>query len=131
MDGYVKLNTDDSSHGNLGPGGGGKVIRDPNGDVMFAFAEYYGSTSFLQAEARAPCTGLEICALKGLSRSGIVVETDSKILWGTLVFVRSFGRSDVLILLLLWSYVVFVKQIWWLIPWQHSRFHLAPPCCLF
>lgn len=42
MDGCLKLNTDGSSHGNLGLGGGGGILRDLNGEVVFAFVEYYG-----------------------------------------------------------------------------------------
>lgn len=92
MDGYVKLNTDGSSHGNPRLRGGKGILRDPNGDVVFAFAKYYGSTSSPQAEARALYTGLEICASKGLSQ--IVVETDSKLLWGILVS-KSISPSSI------------------------------------
>ena len=38
----VKLITDGSLHGNLGLGGGGGILRDLNGEVVFAFVEYYG-----------------------------------------------------------------------------------------
>ena len=47
LDGYFKLNTEGSSHENPGPDGGGRILRDSNGDLVFAFTEYNGSISSL------------------------------------------------------------------------------------
>lgn len=82
--GYVKLNTNESLQGNPGLSGGGGILWDSNGDVLFVFSKFYGNLSALLVEARALCTGLEICALMGESR--VMVEVDSKVLWYILDF---------------------------------------------
>lgn len=55
------------------------MLRDSNGDVVFAFSEFFGKINSLQAETRALCMGLEICSAKGVMR--VLVEVDSKVLW--------------------------------------------------
>ncbi|XP_071909715.1 uncharacterized protein [Coffea arabica] len=81
--GFAKLNTDGSAKDNPRLSGGGGVLRDSKRDILFAFAEFYGEVSTLQAESRALCMRLELCVLNGVSR--IMVEVDSKALWAILV----------------------------------------------
>lgn len=40
--GWVKLNVDGCNKGNLGSAGGGDIISDYHGNMMKAFAEFYG-----------------------------------------------------------------------------------------
>ncbi|XP_071926134.1 uncharacterized protein [Coffea arabica] len=56
--------------------GGGGILRDSDGRLIFAFAEGYTGVSSLQAEARALCTGLKIYSLLGVTM--LMVEGDSK-----------------------------------------------------
>lgn len=72
-----KLNTDGSLLQN-GCGGGGGVLRDRNGRMIFAFTEAYSEVSVLAAEMRALITGLQMCTDRGLN--SVQIEVDSKLL---------------------------------------------------
>lgn len=78
MMGHLKLNTDGASKGNPGASGGGGVIRDHKGSVIFAFLHYYGVHHSLIAEMRALLDGLRYCS--ALSLAVTHVEVDSKLL---------------------------------------------------
>ncbi|MQL95219.1 hypothetical protein Taro_027882 [Colocasia esculenta] len=54
------LNVDGASKGNPGACGGGGCVRDCNGNLLFAFAHYYGFGSSLVAESRSLCDGLRL-----------------------------------------------------------------------
>ncbi|MQL77767.1 hypothetical protein Taro_010190 [Colocasia esculenta] len=74
--GRIKLNVDGAFKSATGIAGGGVILRDHNGDCIFAFAaNYQGTTSALDAEARALRDGLAMCCTKGFL--DIMVETDS------------------------------------------------------
>lgn len=71
----LKLNTNGSSRGNPGPSSGGGVLRNESGLVLFAFSEFFGLKTNLQAEAQALLLGLCIC--HQLDISNVIVECDS------------------------------------------------------
>ncbi|MQL81184.1 hypothetical protein Taro_013643 [Colocasia esculenta] len=54
------LNVDGASKGNPGTCGGGGCVRDCNGNLLFAFAHFYGFGSSLVAETRSLCDGLRL-----------------------------------------------------------------------
>ena len=74
-----KLNADGSSLGNPGHSGGGVVVCDPYGHVLFAETVYFGHATSMSAESRALLHGLQLCAAHGLF--SIQVETDSQSLF--------------------------------------------------
>ncbi|XP_058111312.1 uncharacterized protein LOC131254341 [Magnolia sinica] len=76
MAGNLKLNVDGSALSKPGPAGGGCICRDSNGNLVFAFAEGYGSSSNNRAELRALHDGLELCISCGLLC--VSIESDSK-----------------------------------------------------
>ena len=59
--------------------GGGGVIRDSNGQLVFAFSAFLGEQTSLRAEALALLIGLRLCVGHGVvtpfvqSNSGILV----------------------------------------------------------
>lgn len=68
--GFVKLNTDGCLKRLEIPSGdssGGGILRDHEGDVLFTFHEYHGTSccSALAAELKALLTGLKICHERG------------------------------------------------------------------
>ncbi|MQL74302.1 hypothetical protein Taro_006663 [Colocasia esculenta] len=72
----IKLNVDGAFKSATGIAGGRGILRDHNGDCIFAFAaNYQRTTSALDAEARALQDGLAMCCTKGFL--DIMVETDS------------------------------------------------------
>ncbi|XP_058105495.1 uncharacterized protein LOC131248975 [Magnolia sinica] len=75
--GWFKLNVDGSSCQNPGESGGGGVLRDAHGRVIFAFHRYYGLTANTVAEAQAMLDGITL--YRNLGLSSIVVESDSSV----------------------------------------------------
>lgn len=73
-----KWNIDGSSLGNPGHSGGGMVLRDPTGAVVFADSIYFGHGTSLFAESMALLYGLRRCNDFGFS--SVQVETDSQLL---------------------------------------------------
>ncbi|XP_019259768.1 PREDICTED: uncharacterized protein LOC109237833 [Nicotiana attenuata] len=76
--GWVKLNIDGCSKGNPGSAGGGGLIRDHNGVLIGAFAEFYGDCSCNIAEAKAMRRGIKMYITNGLTN--VIVEYDSAII---------------------------------------------------
>ncbi|MQL93625.1 hypothetical protein Taro_026271 [Colocasia esculenta] len=72
------LNVDGASKGNPGLCGGGGCIRDENGEIMVAFANFYDDGSSMIAEIRALCDGLRLADFLGCRLSS--VHTDSWVL---------------------------------------------------
>ncbi|CDP11040.1 unnamed protein product [Coffea canephora] len=83
VQGAFKLNTDRCSLGNPGVSGGGGVLRDSSGTLLFGFAVPFGELTCLQAEIKALVFGVQQCRLRGFSR--IRVEMDSLVLVNLLV----------------------------------------------
>nr|XP_027109299.1 uncharacterized protein LOC113729174 [Coffea arabica] len=83
VQGAFKLNTDGCSLGNPGVGGGGGVLRDSSGALLFGFSVPFGELTCLQAEIKALVFGVQQCRLRGFSR--IRVEVDSLVLVNLLV----------------------------------------------
>lgn len=54
----IKLNTDGVSRGNPGVAAGGGIFRDLNGNIIYAFGNFYGEETNMMAEARAALDGL-------------------------------------------------------------------------
>lgn len=78
-DPFIKVNTDGSSKGNSGIGGGGGVARDSSGSFIFAFTVSFGIVTALEAEAYAMLKALEIFRERGYKNA--VMETDSRVLY--------------------------------------------------
>ncbi|KAM7461730.1 hypothetical protein LguiA_029851 [Lonicera macranthoides] len=76
--GRVKLNADGCSKGNPGHAGGGCLLRNDQGRLIWAQADYFGLTSNMVAETRALLMGIRKCVWEGWSN--IEVEVDSLIL---------------------------------------------------
>ncbi|XP_027120639.2 uncharacterized protein [Coffea arabica] len=81
--GVFKLNTDGCSLGNPGVSGGGGVLRDSSGALLFGFSVPFGELTCLQVEIKALVFGIQQCCLRGFSR--IRVEVDSLVLVNLLV----------------------------------------------
>ncbi|XP_022860891.1 uncharacterized protein LOC111381341 isoform X1 [Olea europaea var. sylvestris] len=78
--GFVKLNTDGCLKRLEIPSGdssGGGILRDHEGDVLFTFHEYYGTSccSALAAELKALLTGLKICHERGYKNIWVELDT--------------------------------------------------------
>jgi ribonuclease HI len=80
--GWLKLNTDGASKGNPGKSGGGSILRDHQGNVIFTTYRSYGFQTALVAECLALIDGLESFSDLGLMGSGfrLFIESDSMIL---------------------------------------------------
>ena len=77
--GMVKFNIDGCSKGNPGVSGGGGILRNSAGCMVFAFSGYLGRCTNLQAEAKALLIGLQLCVQRGFM-GNLMVETDSLLL---------------------------------------------------
>ncbi|KAK4706649.1 hypothetical protein R3W88_033781 [Solanum pinnatisectum] len=74
-----KLNTDGSTLHNLGKiGGGGSILRDDNGNIIYAFAIPLGGGTNNQAEVQATSYGINWCIQHGYNN--IILEVDSELL---------------------------------------------------
>ena len=58
VQGMWKLNTDGCSLGNLGKSGGGGVLRDAFGELVFGFSIPLGKVTSLQAETKSLVYGV-------------------------------------------------------------------------
>ncbi|KAG6702808.1 hypothetical protein I3842_07G054300 [Carya illinoinensis] len=76
--GWVKLNIDGSSLGNLGHSGAGGVIRDDNGRLIVAYSVSLGHGTNNFAEFQSLLEGVRRCHTLGFSR--VQIETDSQLL---------------------------------------------------
>ncbi|XP_071933890.1 uncharacterized protein [Coffea arabica] len=76
--GICKLNTDGCSLGNPGISGGGGVLRDSSGSLIFGFSIPLGELISLQTETRSLLYGVQQCLSRGFSR--VQVEVDSLLL---------------------------------------------------
>jgi len=73
-----KLNTDGSALNNSGKIGGGGILRDSNGTIIYAFAIPLGEGTNNQAEVQAASYGLNWCIQHGYQN--IILEVDSELL---------------------------------------------------
>ncbi|MQM08604.1 hypothetical protein Taro_041461 [Colocasia esculenta] len=77
--GRLKLNVDGAFKRSTGAAGGKGILRNSNGDIVFAFSAAYPEVnSSIEAEALALHDGLSICCDLGILSA--VVESDSLIL---------------------------------------------------
>ena len=76
MVGWLTLNIDGLATGNTGLAGGGRLIRDENGDWLTGFARRIGSTNSFMAELWALRDGLHLC-LQANAHS-VIIEVDAK-----------------------------------------------------
>ncbi|CAA6655179.1 unnamed protein product [Spirodela intermedia] len=74
--GQWKLNVDGASQGNPGSSGGGGILRDSTGCILFAFSNFYNMQTNTVAEAMAIRDGLFLCEEQNITN--IVLESDSK-----------------------------------------------------
>ncbi|WMV32966.1 hypothetical protein MTR67_026351 [Solanum verrucosum] len=73
-----KLNTDSSALHNPGKIGGGGILRDEHGDIIYAFTIPLGEGTNNQAEVQAASYGLKWCIQHGYNN--IILEVDSELL---------------------------------------------------
>ncbi|WMV30202.1 hypothetical protein MTR67_023587 [Solanum verrucosum] len=73
-----KLNTDGSALQNPGKIGGGGILRDEQGKIIYAFALPLGEGTNNQAETQAASYGLNWCIQHGYKK--IILEVDSELL---------------------------------------------------
>ncbi len=78
MEGIYKLNTDGSATQETGKTGGGGILRDHTGKIIFAFSIPFGYGTNNMAELKAASYGLEWCQQHGYKR--IALEVDSELL---------------------------------------------------
>ncbi|KAM7464738.1 hypothetical protein LguiA_032859 [Lonicera macranthoides] len=71
----VKLNCDGCSKGNPGNSGGGAVLCDYGGKLIWAMGDFYGTCSNMYAKTVALLQGLKRCIETGFLH--VVIETDS------------------------------------------------------
>ena len=74
--GWITLNPNGSVASNLGPAGGGGLVRDENGDWVMGFARRIGNTSSYLAELWALRDGLQLCLQ--INAQSVVIELDAK-----------------------------------------------------
>ena len=74
---WVKLNTDESSLGNLGLAGGGGLLRNTNREWMKGFARAIGVTTSITAELWALPVGIRLCI--ALKIPAVIIELDAKV----------------------------------------------------
>ncbi|WMV30192.1 hypothetical protein MTR67_023577 [Solanum verrucosum] len=84
-----KLNTDGSALNNPGKIGGGGILRDSNGTIIYAFAIPLGEGTNNQVEVQAASYGLNWCIQHGYQN--IILEVDSELL--TKWFLQIFDPS--------------------------------------
>ncbi|MQL97989.1 hypothetical protein Taro_030692 [Colocasia esculenta] len=65
------LNVDGASKGNPGICGGGGCIRDTKGDILVAFAHFYGEGNSIIAETHALCDGLRLADQFGVRLASV------------------------------------------------------------
>lgn len=76
--GFAKLNSDGCSKGNLGPAGGGGIVRDDQDRVIVAYATPLGCMTNNMAEALTLKIGIEWCRNNGIA--DLEIGCDSKLL---------------------------------------------------
>ncbi|XP_027118651.1 uncharacterized protein [Coffea arabica] len=80
--GQLTFNTDGYFKGNPGMSGGGGVIRDSDGQLVFAFSAFLGEQTSLRVEVLALLIGLRLCDGRGVATP--FVQSNSAILVGVL-----------------------------------------------
>ena len=75
---HLKLNVDGASRGNPSHVGGGGILRDHRGRIIFAFSHFYDVQTNIAAEAMSIWDGLLLCAARDLR--DIFLESDSRVL---------------------------------------------------
>ena len=98
-----KLNADGCSRGNPGDSGGGSLLRDHSGHVLWAVSDFYGHNTNMVAEARALLQGLQKCIEEGFF--DVEAEIDS------LILVKIVNRE----VEVPWRIVYEVREIWKLV----------------
>lgn len=118
--GLVKLNSDGGSWGNPGVSGGGGVIRDSNGNLVFGHSTFYGECTNSMAEIRTLHQGVFWLFSNGFYDS--LIETDSGFIFGCLTkghsppWQCSYYICAILSMQQARRFVFFiaiVKPIWW------------------
>ncbi|WMV50087.1 hypothetical protein MTR67_043472 [Solanum verrucosum] len=105
-----KLNTDGSALYNPEKIGGGGILRDDQGSIVYAFVVPLGEGTNNQAEIQAACFGLNWCKQHGYTN--IILEVDSELLtkWFLQVAIPPWKIHRWLLLLLLVVVVVPEKR---------------------
>ena len=75
---HLKLNVDGASRGNPGQAGGGGILCDHRGRIIFAFSYFYDVETNTAAEAMAIPNGMLL--FEALDLRDIVLESDSCVL---------------------------------------------------
>ncbi|KAK9268800.1 hypothetical protein L1049_000564 [Liquidambar formosana] len=78
--GVLKLNIDGASKGNPGPSGGGSILRNDLGEVLFTTSNFYGYATNIVAECKAFLDGITTYRDMGLDPYKLIIESDSKLM---------------------------------------------------
>ncbi|PHT55029.1 hypothetical protein CQW23_03515 [Capsicum baccatum] len=80
---FYKLNTDGSALQNPGSIGGGGILRDHHGNLIYAFSTPFGIGTNNQAEVKAAIFGVAWCIQHGYTKLILEVDSDLLIKWLT------------------------------------------------
>jgi ribonuclease HI len=75
---FLKLNFDEASRGNPGPGGAEGIFRDSKGEIISLYTVVLGHTTNNRAKLAGLLAGLQWAKVRGYST--LIVEGDSKLL---------------------------------------------------
>ena len=98
--GRVKLNSDGCSKGNLGISGGGSILRDCEGKVIWAQADGFGCQSNMIAETRALLQGVKKCLADGYTHVDLEM--------GSFILLQILKRE----VETPWSIIYEVRELW-------------------
>lgn len=73
---WLALNTDGAARGAPGPTGGGGILRDQTGKLLYAFTANFGSCIAFRAELKALEIGLELALRMRVSK--LMVQMDNQ-----------------------------------------------------
>ena len=89
--GFLKINTDGSSRGNLGPAGIGGIGKDSFGSVFFIFSSNKGMQTITRMEGMAILYSLKKAYALGCRK--MICESDSQVLVNLLLKRKTFDAS--------------------------------------
>lgn len=99
-------------YGNLGPAGGGGIIRDERGCVLVGYTSSYGVFSNRVAEGRALLDGLHLAQQLGIQK--VLIELNMQVIVNWLKF-------GVCTLWYMWNFWEDIRELFWLLDYIISH----------